>query len=174
MPRTLTSRLVPIADKIRTLADKFGMRPYRVWLVHVKWSGTRVGEGVPQVASRRELQPVPRVFDMSSTTLALTPVGLNESGTLMVDQVSAKWTEDDLMGRTWDLIDPALPATGLRNGEFFWEVQEARPTQPPPPIRRYVPTGVPMLIKGGLQWRVTLTKQNAERNRNGTFNPREL
>ena len=33
---TLASKLVPVVDKIRQLYTNFGVRPYRVYLVHVQ------------------------------------------------------------------------------------------------------------------------------------------
>ena len=169
---TLASRLVPVVDKIRQLYKRFGIRPYRVFLVHVQWSGTRIGEGNAIEISRRELLPTPRVSNMGSTTEVMRAVGLTEEGTLSVDQISAKWTEDDLLGRTPDLIDPAFPRTGNRKQEFFWEVMENRPSTPSPARRDYVPNGVPALSRDGFQWSVTLTKRAFDRNRAGGFDRR--
>lgn len=169
---TLASRLVPVVDRVRQLYTRFGTRPYRVFLVHVKWSGTRLGEGTPMEISRRELLPTPRIVDMAATSTALAAVGLAEEGGLSIDQISAKYTEDDLTGKTPDLQDPVLQLTGMRNAEFFYEVVENRPSNPSPTRRRYVPNGVPSLSRDGFMWRVSLTKQDFNRARDGSFTRR--
>ena len=76
-----------------------------------------------------------KVQDMAATTQVLQAMGLTEAGGLTVSQISLRFTEDDLMGKTQDLIDPEIRRTGLRNAEFFWEVVEARPTGPAPAPR---------------------------------------
>lgn len=170
--RPLTVRLTPTVDKIRQLYTRFGLRPYRVFLVHILWSGQRIGEGAPHEISRKEILPTPRVVDMQSTTEVLRAFGLTEEGGLSVDQVSAKYTEDDLMGRTPDMTDLSLPRTGLANAEFFWEVVESRASDPPSTPRMYVPTAVPMLSRDGFQWKVQLTKRDFNRARDRSFNRR--
>jgi len=174
VPASLTSRLVPIVDRIRQLSTRFGARPYRVFLVHLQWPGTSIGLGEPQEISRREVLPTPRLRDLASTSEILRPFGLGEEGGVVIDQVSAKYAEDDLMGRTPDLVDPVLPRSGLSNREFFWEVVENRPTTPNPVPRRYIPNAAPTLSRDGFQWRVSLTKQDLDRSRQRTPNRREM
>jgi hypothetical protein len=169
---SLMSRLVPGIDKIRQIATTLGLRPYRVFMVHMLWSGDRIGEGHPQEISRHEILPTPRIRDMSATSEVLSSFGRIEEGSIVVDRISAKYSEDDLMGVTPDLIDPTLQRTGKRNGEYFWEVQENRPGCPNPIPRRYVPSGTPTLMRGGLHWRVPLAKQMVNRSRNQTMDRR--
>jgi hypothetical protein len=167
----LAVRLVPIVDRIRQLNTRFGIRPYRVFLVHLQWSGNRIGDGTPWELSRKEILPTPKVIDMSSTQEILRFAGLTEEGTVRITEISAKYTEDDLMGRTPDLIDPEMPRTGLRNCEFFWELVERRPSNPPSVPRRYVPSAVPMLGRDQFEWTVTVTKVSADRPRNLSNSP---
>lgn len=171
---TLASRLVPVVDKIRQLYTNFGVRPYRVFMVHVQWSGDRIGDGVPRELSRREILPTPRVGDISGTTEMLRASGLTEEGGISVDQISAKYTEDDLLGRTPDLQDPAMPRTGLRQMEFYWEVVENRPSSPTPVRRDYAPSTAPALSRDGFQWRVNLAKRVFDRARDGGWNRRSV
>lgn len=166
----LATRLVPTVDKIRQLYTRFGMRSYRVWLVHVLWSGQRIGDGTAIEVSRQEILPTPNVIDMQGTSEVMHAIGLSEEGGISIDQISAKYTEDDLMGMTPDLVDPALARTGVRNAEFFYEVIEARPSNPQPIPRRYVPDGVPMLSRDEFQWKISLKKQDFNRSRQRTFN----
>lgn len=167
--RSLVYSIAPAVDQIRQIATDLGVRPYRVYLVHVMWTGSHRGEGQPTEISRREILPTPKVSDMSSTMQVLRSMGMTEEGTISVSQISLRFTEDDLMGKTPDLIDPELRRTGLRNAEFFWEVVESRPTDPLAIPRRYTPpSDVPM--RGTTGWRVTLTKQTSDRARGQTFN----
>jgi hypothetical protein len=118
--------------------------------------------------ARIEILPTPKVADMAATTVALQAMGLTEVGGLTVSQISLRYTEDDLTGKTPDLTDPEMPRTGLRNAEFFWEVVENRPTGPTPVPRRYVPADVPM--RGNTGWTIALIKQAGDRARGQTFN----
>ncbi len=168
VPQTLAGRLTPVADRLRNLLAKNGLRPYRVWLVHASWSGAKRGIGQLTVTSRRELLPVPRVRDMNTVRRNVLAMGLTEEGDIIIDQISAKYTEDDLTGRTPDVVDPSIPRTSRPNVEFWYEVQESRPSTPPPPIRRFSPpAAAPMLSRGGLMWTVVLSKQGEDRGRRG-------
>ena len=110
---------------------------------------------------------------MSATTEVLSAFGRVEEGGIVVDRISAKFSEDDLTGKTPDLIDPAITRTGKRNGEYFWEVQENRPGFPKTIPRRYLHAAAPTLMRGGSQWRIPLNKQNTDRSRNQTFDRRQ-
>lgn len=168
MPQTLAGRLVPVADKLRNLKARFGIRPYRVFLVHAVWTGGKRGVGNQVILSRRELLPPPRVRDFDAVARNLRATGLTEEGDIVVDEISAKYAEDDLMGRTPFFEDPEHPRSGRRDVEFWWETQEARAVARPTVIRRFSPPArVPTLSRDGLQWRATLTKQGEDRGRNG-------
>lgn len=162
---TLTDRLQPTVDKIRQLYTDFGERPYRVFLVHQQWSGGVRGRGQPQDISRVEVLPTPRLLDMSGTTQVIHAFGLQEDGGVTIDQISLRFTEDDLLGKTPDLIDPTNQRSGPEGFDFFWEIVEARNTTPQPVRRRYVPNAVPVVMPDGFQWKVTLTKQEFNRSR---------
>ena len=162
--QTLASKLVPVVDKIRQLNTTFGTRPYRVFLVHVLWSGGRIGAGTPAEVSRREILPTPKVVDLSSTVEMISAFGRTEDGSVIVEEISDKFSEDDLMGGTPDLVDAANPNTGRSNAEFFWETQEQRNTSPVPVVRHYVPAGAPTR-KPPMGWRISLNKRDADRTR---------
>ena len=157
--RTLMESLVPAVDRARQTRNDLGLAPYRVFLVHWRWPGKR-GVGRPVETSRVEILPTPRVQDMLSTSMGLSAFGITEAGGLFVDRISPRFSEADLRGLTPDLLDPARPQTMSGHAEFFWEVRESRRTNPPTKPRRYTVSGVPMLAKGGLQWRVNLAKQD--------------
>lgn len=175
VPQTLAGRLVPVVDKIRNLNVRLGVRPYRVFLVHAIWTGGKRGIGQREIHSRLELLPVPRVRDVSSVSRNLRATGTTEEGDIVIDRISVKYTEDDLVGKTPDLRDPDHRRTSRPDVEFWWEVEESRPSSPRPSIRRFSPPArVPALSPGRLEWRVTLTKQAGDRNRNGGSDPTEL
>jgi hypothetical protein len=157
--RTLAETLGPSIDVIRQIACDLGVRPYRVFLVHWQWP-VKKGIGRPREISRIEILPTPRVRDLNATTLAMTAFGLNETGGLFIDKISARFSEADLMGRTPDVIDPARPQTNLASTECFWEVRETRQTTPPTKPRRYRANVVPMLNRTGMHWSVALVKQD--------------
>lgn len=173
--RSLVARLVPIADRLRQFYTQFGLRPYRVFIVHVVWAGGQKGAGNPIEISRREVLPTPRVRDMAGTNEVLRATGLSEEGGINVDQISAKYSEDDLMGRTLDLQDPELRLTSTSGADFFWEVVENRVVEPTGFRRRYVPSAAPFISADGFQWKVTLTRQDYPgRRSNGALAPRSM
>lgn len=161
---TLTNKLGPTIDKIRQIASNIGIREYRVFLVHAEWSGGVRGRGSPTEISRREILPQPRVQDATSTAYVVRAFGLQEEGTIVIDRISGKYTEDDLTGRTPDLEDPVKTRSGQDGLDFYWEVVEAADHDPKPVPRRYVPSAVPARLP--FQWKVVLTKQemNAPRS----------
>jgi len=163
----LAFKLVPVADKIRALASKFGLRPYRVFLVHGTWTGEREGQGQLLRTSRRELLPTPRVRSMDSVRQYLRATGRTEDGDIYIDQISASIPEDDMLGKTPDLRDPSNPRSALEVSEFWWEVVEERPSDPKPVIRRFVPASAPDLRRDSLAWSINLTKQDYDPSREG-------
>lgn len=167
-PRTLVGRLLPVVDRLRNILAQTGVRIYRVFIVHAYWTGQRRGVGQQVISSRLELLPMPRVRDLNAVRRNVLSAGLTEEGDIVVDQISAKYTEDDLTGRTPDNVDPSIPRTSLKTVEFWYEIQENRPSNPPPPLRRFSPpVATPMLSRGGLAWTVILTKQSEDRGRRG-------
>jgi hypothetical protein len=48
--KTLVRRLCPLVNVLRDLVVRFGLRGYSVRLVKVRWTGNRVGLGVPTKA----------------------------------------------------------------------------------------------------------------------------
>lgn len=166
--QSLISRLGPKVDKLRQIATRLGLRPYRVFLVHVRWPGGRRGAGVPEVIAEREIVPTPKVLDMSGTTEILRAVGSAEEGGITIEKISTKYSQDDLMGLTPDLLADTDKLTGADNVDFFWEVRESRPgVFPAPQPMRYTPSALPMLNAGKVEWRITLTKQDYNRDRQG-------
>jgi hypothetical protein len=159
--------MIEVADEIRQLNTDFGLRPYRVFLVHQQWTGPARGMGEPREISRVELLPTPEVADMTATGRSLHAIGLVEDGSLKLSEISARYTEDELLGRTPDVRDPLLPRTGKKNVEFYYEVVHQRRRDDPAARRRYVPDAAADLKPGQFGWTVHLKKQQGDAARDG-------
>lgn len=167
LPQTLAAKLTPVVDRIRQLRTKFGVQQYRVFLVHVQWTGLRRGMGEGQEVSRVEILPTPTVSDLQGVQEIARALGRTEEGGVSVTEISARYSEDDLRGFTPDLVDPEQPRTLRPNVEFYWEVVEARANRPDPVRRRFTLAAAPSLSRDTTQWRVQLTRMDYDRSRSG-------
>ena len=208
---TLVDSLTPLADDLRSLYAEFGLRPYRVVLVWVGW-GTGpadqepviregmppdqvieaisnvdldpdvVGVGVPTLLCELELSPRPLVESPSGVRKDQDSVGLTERGGLTVTQISARYSEDLLMGLVDPLRDPEKPDNFRPGIEFWWEIREERAAgfvapgymidpaarqSLAPPRRRFHVSAVPKREPGNFQWVVSLNRADGERMRSG-------
>lgn len=150
-----------MADEIRQLATDFGVRPYRVFLVRLRWTGTERGAGQAEEVLRREILPTPFVEDLSQTRRRASEAGMLEDGGTRISRISLTFTEDELLGR-----DPA-GAEPAENEEFFYEVVEDGGETKPPRRRRYITNGVPLCDRMNVQWIVSVTRQQYEMGRDG-------
>jgi hypothetical protein len=158
--KTLARRFVGLADSLRDLLTKFGLRSYRVSLVRIQWSGGKRGRGVPTVVEETPILPTPKIGSLEAISEMASSIGLNEVGSLELSQVSGTFTEEQLSGRSPE-GDPIPPSQ-----EFFYEV-EFFPNDGLPTKRRFFPSSAPVYFPGRLQWCVQLTKANKDRMREG-------
>jgi hypothetical protein len=158
--KTLARRFVPLADSLRDLLTKFGLRAYKVTIVRVEWTGGKRGRGLPVVLSENIILPTPKISSFDALTELVQPIGLEELGSVELSQISGTFSEDDLRGFTKD-GDGISP-----NQEFFYEV-EFYPNDGPPQKRRFYPKSSPVYFPGRLQWSIRLEKSNNDRDRNG-------
>lgn len=159
--RTLMQSLVPCVDGIRDLYTCLGTRSYVVVLVRTKWSGGERGTGVEEIVSEETILPVPRVGPVSSMNRVNEPVGLLEQGELKVDQISARYTEDHLLG---------MPVDGSKmpyDENFYWELRVIPADGSPQVRRRFFPKGVPNLDMMQVQWSVQIERASQDRGRGG-------
>lgn len=161
LAKTLAQRFIPLADQLRDLLTKFGLRPYKVKIIRVKWSGGERGLGTFTVLSETAILPTPRVQDMQSLTEIVQAVGLDEVGMIRVDEISGRFTEDELMGRDTD--GNSIPL----DEEVFYEIEFPRLDGKPSNRRRFYPRSPPQYFAGRLQWSLNLEKANEDRLRNG-------
>ena len=159
--RTLARRFVPLADNLRDLLTKFGLRTYRVTLVTIQWSGGERGVGTPTVVKEEPILPTPKISDISGITEVVQPIGLDELGQIFISGISGRYTEDQLMGRS------ELGGDIPNDTEFFYEIEFPNVDGSPAPKRRFFPRGVPKYEAGRLAWTVRLEKSHDDRDRSG-------
>lgn len=131
----LVDRLQPLADRMRRLEGRFGLRHHVVSRVWRRWGGARRGEGSVQYLLDEVLDPAPIVEDVAAqygTHYELQPGGRVEVGDVIVRQVSLTYTEGDLTG----------PAPLAPTDEWYFRVAEGHGQE----IRTmfYVLAGVPV------------------------------
>lgn len=181
--RTLAHKLTPVADRLRQLNTRFGLRSKRVFLVWTEWGGAERGEGDERILFELELLPTPRVSDLGSLTRRPYSAGVFPEGSLRVDQISAgAYTRDVLIGKSIPCSTTSAPradqgspvnAHGLELGtnpriDFWWEIQEDGRGDDPAQRFRFRVFGGPSRIEGSLYWAVNLELADEARDRTGT------
>lgn len=156
---SLVESLGDTVDSIRQLYTDFGLRPYRVHSVVYRWTGGSVGRGVPEVISDREILPTPYLRETSGVAGELRTAGLVERGIVRLEQISPRYTEDEVRG-----LFHVTPLPGDQQG--FIEVRiDARDGSTE--RRRFIVRGIPYRDAGGFQWRAGLLRQDEDRTRSG-------
>lgn len=161
LKETLAQKLISTVDNLRDLFTSFGLRPYKVRLVVLRWSGAKVGVGAAVVERAIDILPTPLVADLSTMTAIMNPVGLDEAGEIVVSQISGSFTEDQLRGMV-----PGQKKLEL-NQEAFYEIEYPQPDDGPTRRRRFTLRGAPFYAAGKFQWQVRLERAHGERARNG-------
>lgn len=161
--QSLAQRMGGRVDRLRQFATKFGVRPYRVFLTWVKWSGTERGEGDESVFMRKEILPTPKVDNLD--TIALNPysAGTLPMGSVRVSRISVSFTEDELSGRISgkDSIKDNL--------EFFYEIVEDGRGDNPAHRQKYRLSAPPFRQAGKIHFVVVLDRIGGDdMDRDGT------
>lgn len=160
--RSLANRLSPMADRLRQFCTKFGLRPYRVFLVWSVFDGEERGEGAEREIARVELLPTPRVADLTALQQSPYVAGVLATGTLRLDRISAGFTAAQLSGLE-------IPGKGQdfdmpRNVDFWYEMREdGRGGDVPVPLRFRLAAS-PFRAAGKVAWSVNLETQNEATN----------
>jgi hypothetical protein len=157
---TLARDFIELADDLRDLLTQFGLRSYRVSTLRIQWSGGKRGKGTPTIVEERPILPTPKITALDGLLGVIQNVGLDETGSLEVSQISGTYSEDQLRG--FDSDGTGIPP----DQEFLWEV-EFFPTEGPSKKRRFFPKTAPNYKAGALQWTIRLEKANDDRSRNG-------
>lgn len=166
--RTLADELAEVVDDGRQLAADFGLRPYRVFSVRIRWSGSTVGAGEPSVVLEEEFLPTPRVNLDKLRREPREPGGWVERGTLRMDRVSARYTEDQIDALC---VGRSAPANEERLIEVRVDDRHGLTRR-----RRFTVSGVPFLRAERFEWVVDLLPQDDARERDGSpaLAPRSL
>lgn len=155
---SLVEELGAEVDGIRQLYTDFGLRPYRVFSTVVGWTGGERHRGRAQVVSETEFLPTPLVREIDTQNRDLRSGGHVERGTVRLEQISARYTEDEvykLFGRS---LGPGE--------ECYIEVRHDR-RDGSTERRRYIVSGIPERKADRFEWVVRLTKQDENRTRAG-------
>ncbi len=157
---SLLASLIPCVDSIRDIATQLGARPYQVMLVWTQWSGGERGVGIEDVLREELILPTPKIADLTSVSRDLQPVGMDETGSIRVTEISARYTEDYLFGKCGD--GSSIP----EDQNFYWEVRFPR-EDGCGPRRRFFPKSAPSLDATNFQWKISLLKISEDRTRAG-------
>lgn len=163
MSRTLGQRLICTADSLRDLFTQFGLRPYKVRLVRVRWAAGERGVGVPLVEHTLDILPTPLLQDLTAVTEVVNPVGLDEIGSVLVSEISGRFTEEELRFLLRDGTPPGP------DEEIFWEIEFPRTDGYPSIKRRFFMRSAPFYSAGQFQWQVRLERAHEDRARTGEY-----
>lgn len=158
--KTLAQKLVPVADRLRDLYTKFGLRPYKVRVVRIRWTSGQRGVGAPVVESTLDLLPTPLVLDLTTMTEIVHPIGLDEVGIIAVSEISGRFTDGQLR---------AMDTRGQPPGadeEVFYEIEFPRPDGSIDKRRFYL-RAAPHYFASKFYWQVRLEKAHPDRQANG-------
>lgn len=162
---SLVEQMGSVVDDLRQLNTDFGLRPYRVFSMRVRWTGGDVGRGECVVVSEREFLPTPRFDDMSGVSSTLRSGGLAERGTTKLREISPRYTEDEVRG----LLCCSLT---LAPGVEGWIEVAMDSRDGSTQRRRFVVSGVPFRNAGRFEWTANLLRQDQDRSRSGETYPR--
>jgi hypothetical protein len=167
---SLASRLAPVADRLRQLNTRFGIRPYRVFMVWTQFGGAERGEGGERLRQRIELLPTPVVKSLDNIAFSPWHAGILQVGSLRVSEVSAvAYGEDVLRGFDVRLI-PELDLCAANVSipepwDFFYEVVEDARGGGCPDRPRFRLANTPFRNADTQEWTFTLERTSRERTR---------
>lgn len=154
---SLVEELGVVADDLRQLYTDFGLRPYRVLVIREEWTGGEKGRGSTRVVDSTELLPTPLV-EMAPLRGDLRAAGQVTRGGPRLSQISPRYTEDQVRGMFWPEDDRFV---------VFVEVVIDNRDGENPVRRRFTVRDVPYRRAGRFEWRVDLTPQDDNRDRDG-------
>lgn len=183
-----------VADRLRQLNTRFGVRPYKVQLVWTEWSGRERGQGTEKELARVELLPTPLVQGLDGVAHQFFSGGVLPVGSLRVAEISIYFTQDMLTGLAFpegcecdgDLarrlrhtspnratsfhLERPSQLTLPEPLDFFWEVREDGRGDEPPARNKFRLSAWPNRRADKLAWEVLLERVSNDENRDGTLN----
>lgn len=164
LARSLVRKLQGPVDKIRDLNTRFGRRPYIVRFIYTGWSGGARGDGQEYLVREEVILPVPLVVDLASLQELVSPVGVENAGSLILTEVSGCYTEEQLRGLS---NTDGSPTPADQN--FYYEIEFIRPDGVDGVRRRFQVAGTPEEVPDKFQWRVRLDRAQPGRARSGAI-----
>jgi hypothetical protein len=161
--KTLAAQLIGVADSLRDLRVSFGLRPYNVRIIRTRWTSAMRGIGDEFITFEMILLPTPNVRDLSTLTEIVLPVGLDETGGVLVNEISGRYSEQTLRG---------LDSTGApigKNENIFYEIEFPRLDGGPSEKRRFSLRSAPMYRADKFDWQIRLEKSNENRTPQGVL-----
>ena len=156
---TLAHRMIRVADRMRDLRVRFGLRPYVVHMVRTRWSSGVRGKGPEITISDDVLLPVPLISDLTGLALTADAAIFNEVGSLVLSEVSGQYSENMLRGR-------GSKGEPIPDDESFWyevELVGAESAE----RRRFSIRSAPTYQASRFQWVITLYVAAGGRGRDG-------
>lgn len=160
--RTLLSSLVGCVDCVRDLYTQFGARDYEVALVRTAWTGGARGRGVEEVIGEVKLLPTPLISALTELDNVLTSIGQQETGGVRVSQISARYTEELLTGKS--PTGQPIP----KDQNFYYEIRDAGGAGR---RRRFTVDSPPDKDPLKFEWVINLTRAVKDRTRSGDPSP---
>ena len=159
---SLVAKLIPVVDKIRQLNTILGIRPYRVFLMHTKWTGGARGSGTETVTSEEEILPTPEVdieeMEPANLNREFSPYGIREEGGVVLTEISLNYSEHVLLGRSNS--GTIIP----KDESFYWEIREDGSSTPSAPRkRRFHAASIPSKNPDNVCWSIRLLRAQPDR-----------
>jgi hypothetical protein len=162
-PQTsLVESLGGVVDSVRQISVDLGLHPYKVHAVRIKWTGGEIGRGEPKVQFDEPILPTPRVSNISNLDRESTAAGVCEKGTVRLDRISPRYTEDQIKYYFSTESDLGNDEEGFI--EISIDERDGKTER-----KRYVVSGVPERRPQRFDWTVVLTKQEDDRLRNANY-----
>lgn len=171
--RTLANRFTRVADNLRQLNTKFGMRPTRCFLIWTRWTGGERGAGNEEELVRLELLPTPKVNSLDNVTFSILQAGTVPAGSVKLTEVSTQYTYDQLTGH----MDAGVAEDGdckpghldqiKQPNDFFYELVEDGRGDPHPRRFKFRVLSYPFRQPGMVRWTVMLERVHEDRGRDG-------
>ena len=100
--QTFVHRFGKRVNRLRQIPVRFGLRPYRTFLVWFRWTGMRPGEGELEEIARREIIPTPTVTE--APHYLFMDVGRSNQGDMKLLRVDPTLDEQFLRGYLYSVI----------------------------------------------------------------------
>lgn len=162
--RTLAVKLGRVADNVRQIATKLGVRPIRVFLVWTIFDGKERGEGIETELARKEILPTPLVLGLDAVAAQPFSAGKYGAGSVRVGEISVREFDRPLLKGERLPMTPERPI-GEERIDFFYELVDDDRSELAPYRARYRITGEPDLRADEVQWVIVLERSAEDRTR---------